>query len=287
MKGRSESNARFRSGNFFSQLEYERYQGVGEVNPIDQLRKFVLRPNKDTLFTFTALEFAKFLKLDLIPVRQMLVRLTEAGLVAYNSDNQTATVRERLFTYYNASKNKDDYDIIEIKSNVKKTNGIMSLLDFRLDIKGIEEIVVSDSQLVEIRPYGNQIIMKKNMDFDFSGIITAGRWGIFGKNFKFLYNDFKVVLSDVDSVRLVGQKLERNPDGNREDVLIRSTIEDLTGELLIDHPKNKSGKKYFPQYPRFISKKESFVYYQKPQTFNNVYRKSDFYFKLDPLKKIL
>lgn len=285
MKGRSESNARFRSGNFFSQLEYERYQGVGEVNPIDQLRKFVLRPNKDTLFTFTALEFAKFLKLDLIPVRQMLVRLTEAGLVAYNSDNQTATVRERLFTYYNASKNKDDYDIIEIKSNVKKTNGIMSLLDFRLDIKGIEEIVVSDSQLVEIRPYGNQIIMKKNMDFDFSGIITAGRWGIFGKNFKFMYNDFKVVLSDVDSVRLVGQKLERNPDGNREDVLIRSTIEDLTGELLIDHPKNKSGKKYFPQYPRFISKKESFVYYQKPQTFNNVYRKSDFYFKLDPFEK--
>lgn len=285
MKGRSESKAQFRSGSFFSLAEYTRYQGVGEINPIDQLRNFILKPNKDTLFTFTALDFAKHLKLDLIPVRQMLIRLSEIGLVAYNMDKQVATVRNRLFTYYNASKNRDDFDIIEINSQVKKTNAILSLLDFRLDIKGVQEVLLSDSQLVEINPYGRQIVMKKNRDFDFSGAITAGRWGIFGKNFNFLYDDFKITLVDVDSVKIVGQKFQKNLDGSREDVLIRSTIQDLTGELLIDHPKNKSGKKPFPQYPRFISKKESFVYYEKATIFNNVYKKSDFFFKLDAFEK--
>lgn len=285
MKGRSQSKAQFRSGNFFSLVEYSRYQGVGEVNPIDQLRNFILKPNKDTLFTFTALDFAKHLKLDIIPVRQMLIRLSEIGLVAYNMDKQVATVRDRLFTYYNASKNRDDFDIIEINSEVKKTNAILSLLDFRLDIKGVKEILLSDSQLVEINPYGYQIMMKKNRDFDFSGAITAGRWGIFGKNFNFLYDDFKIVLADVDSVKIVGQKFQKNLDGGREDVLIRSTIQDLTGELVIDHPKNKSGKKYFPEYPKFISKKESFVYYEKTHIHNKIYKKSDFYFKLDAFEK--
>jgi len=38
-------------------------------------------------------------------------------------------------------------------------------------------------------------------------------------------------------------------------IRVRNVIEDMSGELLIDHPSNRSGKIYMPEYPIFNSKK--------------------------------
>jgi hypothetical protein len=65
---------------------------------------------------------------------------------------------------------------------------------------------------------------------------------------------------------------------------VGSVIENLSGQIQIDNPSNKSGLKLYSQYPIFESKQESFVYYDKKRQYD---RKRFAYhvapFKLDSL----
>ncbi|MBI2269800.1 MAG: hypothetical protein HYU69_05510, partial [Bacteroidetes bacterium] len=61
-----------------------------------------------------------------------------------------------------------------------------------------------------------------------------------------------------------------------------SVIEHINGDLLIDHPKNKSGYKSYSKYPVFNSAKDSYVYYQKKSVQSGVYSRDKFYFHLEP-----
>ncbi|MCK4992533.1 MAG: hypothetical protein KAS29_18675, partial [Bacteroidales bacterium] len=63
---------------------------------------------------------------------------------------------------------------------------------------------------------------------------------------------------------------------------IENAMEDMTGQLLIDDPQNKSGLENFPQYPSFTSMGESYIYFDDPIIQNGVYHRDDFYFELEP-----
>jgi hypothetical protein len=59
-------------------------------------------------------------------------------------------------------------------------------------------------------------------------------------------------------------------------------LENMTGELLIDNPDNKSGRKKIPSYPVFTSTENSFIYYDDAIIQNGVYEREDFYFEVYP-----
>ena len=146
-------------------------------------------------------------------------------------------------------------------------------------------IVLSDSQNVVIFPKEQEVKLKKNRDFTFAGRVKAGRFDFFGKQFSFDYHNFKINLDNVDSLRLRVESddpSEVDEFGNRKLVAVRSVVENITGDLLIDQFGNKSGLKDFPQYPIFNSKKDSYVYYDRPFIQEGVYTRDDFYFHLDP-----
>ena len=70
--------------------------------------------------------------------------------------------------------------------------------------------------------------------------------------------------------------------GNKPLVFVRSVLENITGDLLIDFQGNKSGLKPYTEYPIFNSKKDCFAYYDKPWIQDGAYTKDNFYFHLDP-----
>ena len=73
-----------------------------------------------------------------------------------------------------------------------------------LNVLGVPEITLSDSQKVYMFPNGGRIVIKENRDFVFSGQISTGngRFNLFGKDFYFHYDSFWVDLNRIDSVQL-------------------------------------------------------------------------------------
>jgi hypothetical protein len=124
--------------------------------------------------------------------------------------------------------------------------------------------------------------MKENRSFQFDGKVDAGLFTFYGRNFFFNYNDFRVNLQNVDSVSLNVLTGELDNYGNHLSRKVTNVIEHLTGDVQIDRPDNKSGRKHLHQYPKFESRENSFVYYQNKNIEGGVYPRKSFYFEVYP-----
>lgn len=69
--------------------------------------------------------------------------------------------------------------------------------------------------------------------------------------------------------------------GQPQMTYVKNAIENLSGNLKIDEPNNKSGKDFHSEYPILNSATESYVYYDKPEIQDGQYDREKFYFKLD------
>ncbi|MAO72438.1 MAG: hypothetical protein CMD02_08045 [Flavobacteriales bacterium] len=286
----SVSTVNFESISSYNDQMYHSLRGIDKVNPLMLIHKFVKRSGKTN---FSSSEFAAFAGYPLEQIQPYLMNLANKGFLYYNVATHRATVQEKLKNYVDARLQKGDYDVIIFQSKVSKSgnnmlvNSSLNLNTKDLNILGVNFVSLSDSQKVYIQPYGGKVSVKKNRDFDFSGRISAGRgrFVLYGKDFNFKYDDFKIDLNKIDSVQLAVPiiPIQRDDYGNEKLVRIKTVIQAVTGDLKIDDPNNKSGlkKDSFPEYPIFKSFDDSYVYYDKPSTFGGVYNREKFSFHLD------
>ncbi|MCC6691264.1 MAG: hypothetical protein IT235_06990, partial [Bacteroidia bacterium] len=279
--GNTQGEADFESGSFFKSARYESLQGMDGINPLVQIKNYVKSIND--LREFYVVDVAKFMHATADDLRPLLVRLAVMGCINYDPVIDKIQVKDRLFQYITDRVGKTDYDVLNFHSIFpNEANGLINLLNYDLTIRGVSAILLSDSQNVVIYPLGKQVVVKKNRDFTFSGRIHAGRFDFYGKTFAFNYDQFKIDITDADSLRMAVRSNEPNERGEFLLVKVKSVIEHLNGDLLIDHPKNKSGYKGYSKYPIFNSAKDSYVYYQKKSVQSGVYPKDRFYFHLEP-----
>ncbi len=283
ISGVGESKATFESSNYFRKQRFLKLQSLSEVHPLYTVKKFAEKSGSQVIYTE---DLAKEMKLPANEVRTMLITFSNQGFVSYDGVEDKAVIKDRLNYYLLANVGKIDYDVIQFESIINaKPNASINLLNFELTLRGLAPIVLSDSQNVVIYPSDQEIKLKKNRDFYFAGRVKAGRFDFFGKQFSFDYQNFKINLDNVDSLRLRVESpdpLDVDNYGNRRLVFVRSVLESINGDLLIDSPGNKSGLHNYPEYPIFNSKKDSYVYYDKPFIQTGVYLRDDFYFHLDP-----
>lgn len=274
-------NATFTSSNFYNRTEFERIMLRDQFHPLLVLKNYSGKINSKT---FSGIELARFLGYDDYQTKQMLMYLSVDGFIFYDADNDVAIIKEKLYDFIDARFGKIDYDVIRFNTETEDNvhNGILDLKSYNLEINGVPKIFLSDSQNVVIYPKNQKITMKKNRDFDFGGIIGAGLFTFFGQDFNFSYDNFKINLHNIDSLRIKVPTEERDMYNNPILAHIKNTVEIITGELLIDDPNNKSGFQQHPQYPIFNSNESSFVYYDASNIFNGVYKREGFYFELDP-----
>ncbi len=280
--GNAQEDGMFESANYFRGDRYDKIQGVDPMNPLIQMREFVQKQNGGDK-NFKADKYAHYLKFSLNDVRPNLVRLAALGFITYDMDDDIVHVEEKLYTYIAAKAGHIDYDVMQFPSEVRgASNATINLLNYDMTIFGIKQIFMSDSQNVTIYPAEQKILLKKNRDFLFAGVISAGRFDFFGKEFSFDYDKFKIELKNVDSLRIRVKQNEPNAYGEYPIVKVKTVIEKINGSLEIDNPANKSGRKSFPSYPIFTSLKDSYAYYDKRSILNGKYKRDNFYFHLDP-----
>jgi hypothetical protein len=281
LMGSSIGNANFESVSFFNNDKYLSMQLMDEVHPLISIRSFSKYMGTEE---FLADDFAAYLKKPVAQVKQLLMRMAAQGFLYYDSETGMATIRPRLHTYLAASVAKIDYDVISIPSrtNTPVENAVFDLRNYNLTINGIPRIFVSDSQNVAIYPAHDRIIMKKNRHFQFDGHVQAGLFSFSGKNFFFNYDTFKIDMRKIDSlhIRYLTGAVDNYGFPVAEDA--QNLIQDLTGDLFIDKPDNKSGRKSYPAYPIFHSSENGYVYYDGKKIQNGVYARDKFFYQIYP-----
>ena len=278
----SESPVFFESKNYYRGQRFSELQGLDTRNPLFKMKEMSDVYGKRQ---FTDKEVASFLRMDIRNAHIFMMEMSVKGFVDYNLDLRESYIKDKVFDYVNNFEDKRDYDVIQFVSNLSKgSNARLSLLNYDLEIDGVEVVAVSDSQKVGLYPNDRRLTVHKDMNFDFNGKITAGRFAYWGDKFEFNYDQFRINMNNVDSMRFQVESFDRNEYGQRKLVDVKTVLQGLTGELLIDDPNNKSGRKRYTEYPIFKSAKDSYIYYDKPSIFSGVYEKNIFYVQLEPFE---
>jgi hypothetical protein len=282
MKGpNQEGRAIFESSDYFSMQRYEKLQGIDDVNPIYSIKRFCDFVKSRT---FHLDDLVTYIHKPAQQVEAILLTLASKGLLIYDADEKVATVNEKLYNYFKARNGLVDYNVIFFNSLVKaQSNAILNLDTFDLKIRGVSSVFLSDSQQVHIYPANREVDLIRGGDFRFSGKVEAGLFDFYGHDFFFDYTKFKLDLPFVDSMGIYVLSHKKDPKTQLYPlVLVKTYITNLSGDLLIDDPGNKSGLKKYPDYPIFNSKDNSMVNWDKRSVQNGVYKKDKFFYSVDP-----
>jgi len=280
LQGTSIGRATFESNTFFNFDFYMGLQGMDYDHPLAQLYTY---SNMLGGRTFALVNYANYVGFSPYQVRHLLMSLSKLGFVYFDNETDLITLRQKLFDYIIASMKQRDYDVIRFNSRTEGGgNAELDIYSRDLTIRGIPVIFLSDSQNVRLVPDETKIVMKRNRSFLFDGVIDAGLFRFTGHNFFFDYDKFKINLQKIDSLQLSIQSEERNQYGEIMQTWIDNAMEEMTGELLIDDPQNKSGLENYPKYPTFTSSEGSFIYFDSKNIQNGVYDRNEFYFELEP-----
>jgi hypothetical protein len=281
LAGSALGQATFESNSFFNYEFFDKLQGMDNIHPLVGLWQF----SRNTgLNSFPASNYAGYLGIETSQVRHQLMKFSRLGFIYFDDVADMVTINDKLNYFLNASIGKTDYDVMFFSSQTTAPleNASLNLRNFDLKINGIETMFLSDSQNVVLLPDKNQIIMKRNRNFQFNGTIQAGLFTYYGNNFFFDYDGFKLNLQNIDSLSLQAKTGQTDNYGKSIIQNVNNLIENVTGELLLDDPANKSGLKDYPQYPIFTSRENGFVYFDEPAIQKGVYGKKDIYFTVYP-----
>jgi len=280
-RGASLGQAKFESSSFFNSGYFLQLMGIDDYHPLNRLVKFAEWYYSET---FPVSEFAKWLNRPVEMVTGLCIDMANRGFVFYDRTNNEITIKQKTKDFLDSYSRRKDYDILNIISETKAPtdNASLDMKNFGLTVNGVDRVFLSDSQKVAIFPYRNQLIIGKNRNIQFDGVVAAGLFTVFGHNFTFSYDTFKIRLQKIDSIRIAVETDKKDIYGNPEIKDIDNLIQLGTAELYIDNPNNKSGLKSLKQYPIINAITYSYIFYDKIPGLEGVYPQKDFYFKVDP-----
>ncbi|MCB2207656.1 MAG: hypothetical protein KQH67_05120 [Bacteroidetes bacterium] len=280
MRGVNQNNkASFVSNNFFSIRDFYRLQGMDDTNPLYTIYNYLHTYGED-IIQLGAL--AEFMRKPKEQVAALLINLGRKGFLIYDTKSETAIVKRRLYDYLDAKSGQADYDVIRLESEVfAKPNALIDLNDLSLDVFGVPEVFISDSQDVYIYPFDKTISFRKNRDFTFDGRVRAGLFDFYAQNSTFVYDSFMLNLNYIDSLTFM-VKTKGLLKGNDSLVKVKNVLTVLNGKIYVDDPYNKSGLRAMNHYPIFVSNEDSYVYFNKRTIQDSTLNPEDFYYVIEP-----
>jgi hypothetical protein len=193
--GINNNNGMFESYQFFSEPDFRRIQNIATTNPISIMKMYSERMQTRT---FAADDIAKQLgdKMDASMIQSLFYDLSSQGFIKYDVDKQIIELQNKLFHFAAAYQKKADYDVLRVSSETKKENAFFSLRDTNILVNGVKGIELSNKQRVRISPKREEVIFKKNRDFDFDGRLFAGYGLFYGDNQNRLSSLFRFISSN-------------------------------------------------------------------------------------------
>jgi hypothetical protein len=311
--------ARFESSKFFDERLYDRLQGMSSVHPLVAIANYAYKYDEETMQAGKAASALGLTKEQAIPT---LIQLSNLGFINYDADRDLVKVTDKLITFVEAKAGTQDYDNIMFVSDQRPSTppqlegktrmeiqqdeylryldsvfnarnekrrmmtdfARMDLASLDLTVKAIDRIGLSQLKQTTVVPNGNEVVIKGNRDFSFSGWVFSGKAEINTVAANFTYDDFTIALLDTrETVFNVDPfKREHGPGPVR----MKSAIRGISGKLIVDHKNNKSGKNdLFDMYPKLEVTNKTRIYYNDKSIYRGAYDSTRFYFALEPFTK--
>ena len=275
------SIARFESLQFYNPKTYTQFN-AGKKNLISELQNFAISNDKNQ--GMKAVEFASHSNMLLDDLTGYLVKMGNLGLIDFNIKTKEISILPRLQSYLDARTKDGDYDDLSIQSvSNNSNNASLDLTSLTLEIDGARSFMLSKKKFVKLYPKKGKLSIGRNRDMKFSGVINAGRTEYFGSDVAFDYDKFSLSFTKIDSMRL--RVYSMHDSIKSPQVRLLSKIHNIEGEILIDNPGNKSGKrKQFADFPKLLVTNSPKIYYNNPEILNGIYDTATFYFLMDPFE---
>jgi hypothetical protein len=275
------SDVVFESKDFFDEGDYNRLRGIAGSNPLDVIYAFRNSPEGGNDIIDADVLARKFnSRMQAADIQPLLFNLQTKGFLLYDAETKLIELLPKVGHYVMASREEIDYDKLRIISSTSSVNAYLDLKSGEVRIDDVKPIEFNRQKQIAIKPLGNQVTVKGNRNFDFDGDIYAGGMVFEGKDFHFEYDPYRIKLDSVRYFDLFlpiddtfGEGMKRKSTGSR--------IEHLSGYLLIDAPRNKSGTEDIAYFPSLQTKSPSYIYYDRADTTAS-YNRDEFYFELAP-----
>ncbi len=278
----TENNSKAESLLYFSKKEYDQLQLIDAENPVAAVARYKKEQGVEGGISLKFL--AEYLRKPPEQVAAQLLTLASKGYLVYDSKEERAWLDDRFDAVAAAPFGKADYDVLCFNSKTDKNtyNFILDLSNFDFTVNGLSEITLSEVQGVKLLPDKQKIVVKKDRDFEFAGLVKAGLFDFYSQTGNFEYSNFKLNFSKIDSLAIRVPLREQQGKGEKKTYrYLDNVLSDLTGTLRIDEPFNKSGSKDLPNFPIFNSKGESYVYYDNQKIQNGELKRDTFYYVID------
>jgi hypothetical protein len=268
----------FISQDFFTPDIMRRNQGLNDKNPMMELWELFKIHEFQPLRLGHVLTAFKRARHDIVA---LLIDYAVQGFIQYDLQEEVIYYKSKLAHYLNNESKRRDYDNLSWES--KSHYAALNMKSFDLTISGCEFFVLSDVNIVNVYPANEKVIVKKNRELQFSGRVIGGLFDFVAKDCSFDYDKFQLFMPQIDSMIMFAEDKTKAKDMHGDYPLkrVNSVIEDVSGTLYIDDPKNKSGNKTFPDYPIFESREGGKVYFDQPFILNAEYKRELFYFQID------
>ncbi len=274
------SIAAFESMEYFSRKEFNSFK-LGNTNLLKSIFKFQGGAENEVPVSIS--EFATFNKVLVDELMPYLTRMANKGLIVYSDDRKEVFITDRAEPYLFSSYKDGDYDDVLIQSAAKNKNGSINLNTLSLSIEGIKNFNLSKKQFVRVYPKLGKVVVNKNRNISFDGVINAGRTECFGSNLEFDYTNFTLNFLHLDSLRFRVYSMHDSIQSPQ--VRLLTKLSNLVGNIAINSPNNRSGSKPgFEHYPVLSVNNSPRIYYNQSQILNGIYDTSNFYFELIPFE---
>ncbi|WP_266203160.1 hypothetical protein [Pontibacter kalidii] len=266
------------STEYYSNVRYQQLVGIAPFHPLQVLVGYGAKAKSST---FYAADVARATRLDEKAVREAAQTMSYQGYLDYDPASGYIELKDKAWHYVGASRDKNDYDHIVIKSVVPSgRNATLNLEDNKLTVRGVNKITFNnDTASVYILPRREEIHILKNRDIEFDGQVYASRLALRGTEFRFNYDEFSIDLTKLDTIALVTKSRNTRSRKATEQVMTSSS----SGKLYINKPSNKSGEKFLAEYPKFDAVAGAQMAFSRPEVAAGAYD-STVYFDMPPFK---
>lgn len=308
-------SARFESRDYFNARLYDQLQGNARNHPLAAIYGYAYKYDE---FVMDEGKAASALGMTIQTAKPTLLDLSAMGFLSYDTEAGIVTVNNKMESFVKAKSGTKDYDNIVFESDFRpkelkgyskeqieqseylqqvqkiyqeqnekrrlmKDFGIMDLSTMDLDLVAIDVVTISEANNVITFPDNSEVKVRENRNFNSSGWINSGKLEINTLASNFIYDEFKFkILKSTEALFRV--RPIRREDGNRSIPTI-SRLNGVSGELMVDHPTNRSGlKEGFDDFPKLNCTSNSKVFYNSEDVFRGVYDSTRFYYTVFPFE---
>ncbi|MFT6881604.1 MAG: hypothetical protein ACJAVY_000393 [Marinoscillum sp.] len=223
---------------------------------------------------FSQQELATYFKTDINQIKMGMRLLKKYGFGTYNEETGLVKLNDKAFHFYNASGKKVDYDNIFIPSISPTLPNITWRLDSGdMKVNGVKRLYFTSDFQVYAEPKDQQLRLQRGRNIAMDGMVNAGKFKYTGKDFQFDYEEFLMSLNQIDSVEIQITVPDSLRDENGDKASLTNNLNETSGVLYLDDPKDKSGVKP-GAYPDFVSNSDAVVYFDGPEVLNGAYDRS-------------